>query len=146
MEEADLTVDQSILDIQTKKPTTKNKQMRGKGKILPTGIKPNPFPSLRRSQIKNNVLNALLAVTSIMLVYYESEAFYTEETKEESGETVITKNSNESNLTINFMRGINIILTVLIRKSYSVYLTYRHYQFELKKKIARKQVPQHGTV
>lgn len=93
-----------------------------------------------------DIVNAVVAFVSIMIVYYEvgciqSEEFYNDITEGEGKDKKVIKDSNESNLKVNLMRGGNICLTIIIRKLNTVVLIYLHYKYELLKQKYRQQIP-----
>jgi hypothetical protein len=81
------------------------------------------YEKMRKRQKIWDLVNAIVAMISIFVVYYESEWFYKEETEtNDNGEEEITKESNESDDRINAMRAFNMILSGVI-----VFLIYKHY-------------------
>lgn len=96
---------------------------------------------ITNQQRLNDVLNAAVALASIMVVYYEvtfmqSEEFYERFTETHDGEEVVIKNHNESNVKVNVMRAVNICLTALI-----LLLVHRHWTIELVLKKLKGELP-----
>ncbi|CAG9311639.1 unnamed protein product [Blepharisma stoltei] len=137
----DTTFDLSRVEEPKKIISHKNTLKTDLRKVVPKGTLGNSLEFVCKKQLKIDLINAALAFSSIMIVYYESEEFYKQDTKCSAGECAITKSHNESNDYVTSMRVTNIGITLVI-----LCLIYQHYLYELDKMKIRKQVPPQSTL
>jgi hypothetical protein len=136
--------EESYLDVSSASLNTPSTfQHKGKRAKYIKARKPSSdIENILKRQRLNNIANAILAVISIVMIYYsvsymQSDEFYRQDTD---------KPRNSSNRFVTVTRLANIFLTLFLCNISSVALIYRHYRFEVDKLIVRNLLPETATV